>query len=106
MRAPDAWSELQRDQEGHILANRVTFPSGMKALGDYAHSKGAWRTSAALHPAASRAWELSRRPCGAGLKYGLYSDAGSATCAGYPGSRGHEDTDAQDFTSWGIDYLK
>ena len=35
---------------------QATFPSGMKALGDYAHSKG--------------------------LKYGIYSDAGSATCAG------------------------
>ena len=36
----------------------------------------------------------------------MYSDAGAATCAGYPGSRGFEEVDAQDFTSWGIDYLK
>ena len=42
----------------------------------------------------------------AGLKFGMYSDAGAATCAGYPGSRGYEEVDAQDFTSWGIDYLK
>ncbi len=28
------------------------------------------------------------------------------TCAGYPGSYGHETTDAQDFADWGVDYLK
>ena len=41
-----------------------------------------------------------------GLKIGIYSDAGSETCAGYPGSLGHESLDASTFASWGIDYLK
>lgn len=40
-----------------------------------------------------------------GLKFGIYSDAGTKTCAGYPGSLGHEDTDAAAFASWGVDYL-
>ena len=44
--------------------------------------------------------------CGADLQFGIYSDAGSATCAGYPGSRGYEAVDAADFASWGVDYLK
>lgn len=37
--AADAWSETQRVAE-HIHANKKTFPSGMKVLGDYVHSKG------------------------------------------------------------------
>ncbi|NUS64422.1 MAG: alpha-galactosidase [Saccharothrix sp.] len=41
-----------------------------------------------------------------GLKLGIYEDAGTATCAGYPGSLGHETTDAQSFAAWGVDYLK
>ena len=41
-----------------------------------------------------------------GLKLGIYEDAGTATCAGYPGSLGHEQQDAKTFASWGVDYLK
>ncbi len=52
----------------------------MKALADYVHAKG--------------------------LKIGIYSDAGNKTCAGYPGSRGHEYQDAKIYAQWGIDYLK
>jgi alpha-galactosidase len=52
----------------------------MKALGDYIHSKG--------------------------LKFGIYSDAGEKTCAGRPGSMGHEYQDALMYAKWGVDYLK
>src|SRR5208283_3096651 len=41
-----------------------------------------------------------------GLKLGIYSDAGTRTCAGYPASRDHEEQDARTFAAWGIDYLK
>lgn len=51
----------------------------LQALGDYIHSLG--------------------------LKFGLYSDAGTATCAGFAGSYGHEDIDAQTFAEYGVDYL-
>jgi alpha-galactosidase len=37
---------------------------------------------------------------------GIYSSAGTATCAGYPASLGYEDIDAASFAAWGIDYLK
>ena len=40
------------------------------------------------------------------MKLGIYSDAGPLTCAGYPGSRHHEEDDAQTWADWGIDYLK
>jgi len=75
----DCWHG-QRDSLGFIQADPVKFPSGIKALADYVHSKG--------------------------LKFGIYSDAGSKTCGGRPGSRGHEYQDAITYASWGVDYLK
>ncbi len=75
----DCWQGY-RDSLGFIHPDSVKFPSGMKALADYVHSKG--------------------------LKLGLYSDAGNKTCAGYPASRGHEYQDAITYAKWGIDYLK
>lgn len=41
-----------------------------------------------------------------GLYWGMYSSAGTETCAGYPGSLGYETIDADTFASWGVDYLK
>ncbi|RZJ98596.1 MAG: glycoside hydrolase family 27 protein [Brevundimonas sp.] len=75
----DCWHG-ERDADGFIQPDPVRFPSGMKALGDYIHSKG--------------------------LKFGIYSDAGTKTCAGRPGSRGHEYQDAIQYARWGVDYLK
>jgi alpha-galactosidase len=43
---------------------------------------------------------------GLGLKFGIYSDAGTKTCAGRPGSRGYEYQDARQYAAWGVDYLK
>lgn len=40
------------------------------------------------------------------LKLGIYSSAGTATCAGYPASLNYEDIDAASFAEWGVDYLK
>jgi len=42
----------------------------------------------------------------AGLKFGIYADAGALTCQFHPGSRGHEEEDAQSFAEWGVDYVK
>jgi alpha-galactosidase len=75
----DCWHG-ERDSLGFIQPNSQHFPSGMKALSDYVHSKG--------------------------LKLGIYSDAGWKTCGGRPGSRGYEFQDAMTYASWGIDYLK
>ncbi|WP_438862325.1 glycoside hydrolase family 27 protein [Neptunicella sp.] len=75
----DCWHG-ERDTNGNIQVNPKHFPSGMKALADYVHSKG--------------------------LKLGLYSDAGWKTCGGKPGSRGYEFQDAKQYAAWGIDYLK
>lgn len=75
----DCWHG-ERDSLGFIQPDPKRFPSGIKALADYIHSKG--------------------------LKMGIYSDAGSKTCGGHPGSRGHEYQDAIMYAKWGIDYLK
>ena len=75
----DCW-QVDRDPNGNIVADPKRFPSGMKALADYVHSLG--------------------------LKFGLYSCAGTKTCAGRPGSRGHEFQDALQYAAWGVDYLK
>ena len=75
----DCWHG-RRDADGFIQADSERFPSGMKALGDYLHSRG--------------------------LGFGIYSCAGSKTCAGRPGSLGHEYQDALQYARWGVDYLK
>ena len=41
-----------------------------------------------------------------GLKAGLYSSPGRATCGGYAGSFGYEAQDIKTFTDWGFDFLK
>ncbi len=76
----DGWSASERDEEGNLVADPKKFPSGMKALADYIHSKG--------------------------LKFGIYNCAGSKTCGGYPGSRGYEYQDARTYATWDVDYLK
>ena len=76
----DCWLEKSRSADGHLVPDPVKFPDGIKGTADYVHSKG--------------------------LKLGIYEDAGTQTCAGYPGSLGHEQTDADDFAAWGVDYLK
>ena len=43
---------------------------------------------------------------GKGLKFGLYSDAGTGTCQKRPGSKDHEAIDARTYAEWGVDYLK
>lgn len=67
-----------RDEEGALRPNEM-FPN-MIALTGYIHSKG--------------------------LKAGIYISPGPRTCAGYEGSYGHEQQDAELFAAWGFDFLK
>ncbi|MDB5128175.1 glycoside hydrolase family 27 protein [Mucilaginibacter sp.] len=76
----DGWMAMDRDNNGNLVADPKKFPNGMKAFADYVHSKG--------------------------LKFGIYNCAGNKTCAGYPGTRGHEYQDARLYASWGVDFLK
>ncbi|MBK7095672.1 MAG: glycoside hydrolase family 27 protein [Saprospiraceae bacterium] len=75
----DCW-QISRDSAGNILADPQRFPSGIKSLVDYVHSRR--------------------------LKFGIYSCAGRKTCQKRPGSRGYEFQDARQYAAWGVDYLK
>ncbi|KAJ9139177.1 Alpha-galactosidase [Pleurostoma richardsiae] len=77
----DCWSvKTGRSATGHILPNTTRFPDGIDGLASKVHAMN--------------------------LSIGIYSTAGTRTCAGYPASLGYEDIDAADFAAWGIDYLK
>ena len=73
----DCW-QGRRDAKGAIHPNEKF--KDMKALADYVHGKG--------------------------LKLGIYSSPGPKTCGHYEGSFGHEESDAQTYADWGVDYLK
>ena len=65
---------------GRIVPDPTKFPNGLASVATQIHDLG--------------------------LKMGIYSDAGTNTCAGFPGSLGNEAIDAATFNDWGIDYLK
>src|SRR5256885_552847 len=76
----DAWEESARSDDGDLVENRWAFPHGMRWLGDEIHRRG--------------------------LRFGLYTCAGTRTCQGYPASRGNEARDAKRFAEWGVDFMK
>jgi alpha-galactosidase len=77
----DCWAAAERDPAGRLVPDPVRFPGGIKALADYVHARG--------------------------LKFGIYTSAGTRTCANtMPGGLDHEDVDARTFADWGVDYLK
>ena len=69
----DLWEAGQRDAHGRLTWDTAKFPSGIPALAEYVHSKG--------------------------LKFGIYSCAGSFTCGKKPASCGYEEEDAQTFAT-------
>ena len=83
----DCWMQKTRDGQGNLRPDRQRFPHGMQPVANAIH--------------------------GLGLKFGIYEDAGYATCGGFAGSgeshdsgRSHFLQDARLFASWGVDYLK
>ncbi|XP_039452051.1 alpha-N-acetylgalactosaminidase [Culex pipiens pallens] len=76
----DCWMMRERDSEGKLHADPERFPSGIKYLSDYIHSKG--------------------------LKFGIYQDIGTHTCAGYPGMKNYFEIDAKTFAEWEVDFIK
>jgi len=75
----DCW-QVSRDENGNIVADKDRFPHGIKYVADYVHSKG--------------------------LKFGIYSSAGTVTCQRRPGGFGHEYQDALFYARNGVDFLK
>ena len=78
---PDEGICFSRGSDGRITTNLQRYPSGLRGLGDFIHAKG--------------------------LKYALYTDAGTHTCSGaMPGTNGHEFEDMRQFAEWRADYVK
>jgi alpha-galactosidase len=76
----DDWA-AGRNPDGSVYADPAKFPSKtLKPLADYVHERG--------------------------MLFGTYTDRGTSTCGGKPGSQGYEKIDAQVYASWGIDYVK
>jgi alpha-galactosidase len=74
------WFFNKRDANGNMIADQERFPSGMKALSDYIHSKG--------------------------LKAGIYTDVGEKGCGQGGSSPAYYDRDAKLFAEWGYDLVK
>lgn len=76
----DGWQAKTRDANGNLMPDADKFPEGIEKTIEYVHSKG--------------------------LKFGIYSCAGTLTCGSFPGSYQHEFDDARTFAKWGVDFLK
>lgn len=78
----DCWALPARDATGRLVPDPQRFPDGIAGVAAYVHARG--------------------------LELGIYSSAGTRTCSavGFPGSLGHEVSDARQFAAWGVDYLK
>lgn len=77
---PDEGICFYRAPDGRLTTNLERYPSGLRGLGDYIHKSG--------------------------LKYALYTDAGTHTCSrAMPGTKDHEFEDMKQFAEWRCDYL-
>ena len=79
----DCWEQKDPPRDpttNKLRAEPTRFPSGMKALGDYYHSKN--------------------------ISFAAYTAESPTTCGGYPASANHEALDAKTFAEWGVDYMK
>jgi len=83
----DCWMQKDRDSHGDLQADPRRFPDGIEPIARAVHALG--------------------------LKFGIYEDAGYATCGGFAGSgepkgggKDHFLQDARLFAAWGVDYLK
>lgn len=76
----DWWHANSRAADGSPQPNPTRFPNGLDPVSEYVHSNG--------------------------MKFGLYTDAATKTCAGAFGSYGSETIDAQTYAKWKIDVVK
>lgn len=75
------WRDVKLSETGELLSHPKKFPSGMKALADYAHSKG--------------------------LKFGLHTVPGTHDCGGDEvGAWDVEEIHVNQFIDWGVDFIK
>ncbi len=111
------WNQCPRIDDAKVRAAvDMLVTSGLKDAGyTYVNIAGCWaaKTRAAdgkLQPDTAKYPDLPGLIAyvhANGLKFGLHSGTGALVCGGaMPGSRDHEDLDAQTFADWGVDYLE
>lgn len=76
----DWWHAASRASDGKPQPNATRFPNGLTPVSKYVHD--------------------------AGMKFGLYTDAATTTCAGAFGSYGYETIDAKQYYDWDVDVVK
>lgn len=76
----DCWPTRLRDVKGAIVPDPNKFPQGMRPFSDALSAKG--------------------------VALGIYTAHGAKTCQGFPGSLGHEKSDADAYASWIVVYVK
>lgn len=75
------WRDTILGSGGELLVNKSKFPGGMKALADYAHSKG--------------------------FKFGLHTVPGTHDCGcNKVGGWGNEELHVKQLLDWGVDFIK
>jgi alpha-galactosidase len=87
----EGWLKTRNSTTGELIEDRVKFPSGMKALGDWIHDQ--------VVPGKGKI-----------MKYGLYTCRGTCQCPTKvyqgPGGQGHEASDSAWIAAAGADFLK
>ena len=76
----DCWQSSLRDENGELVGDYETFPSGIESLAKKVNSMG--------------------------FKLGAYTSNGTLTCEDLPASLGREQYDAYTLAKWGIEYFK
>jgi alpha-galactosidase len=76
----DGWMSPERSRDGDLVPDPRRFPRGIAYVAERVHALG--------------------------LRFGIYTDAGTKTCMGLPASLGYEFRDARRFAEWGADYVK
>ncbi|MGW3994879.1 NPCBM/NEW2 domain-containing protein [Amycolatopsis sp. NPDC004772] len=111
------WNQCPRIDDAKVRAAvDMLVTSGLKDAGyRYVNIAGCWatKTRAAdgkLQPDTAKYPDLPGLIAyvhANGLKFGLHSGTGALVCgSAMPGSRDHEELDAQTFAAWGVDYLE
>lgn len=76
----DCWQSSMRDENGELVGDYETFPSGIPYLVKQVNAMG--------------------------LKLGAYTSNGTLTCEDLPASLGREKYDAYTLAKWGVEYFK
>lgn len=98
LHSQDCWAVMQRNATTQrIIPDPTKFPNGIDGLAAQIHALG---LKVGIYRSEPSSWTLFFFVA---IHTIIFSDAGTATCSGFPGSLGYENIDAATFNEWGID---